>query len=440
MGQYYSVPYIAPAVQPDDPASGVPSDHDMAVAEPLAGAGTTHTREYRVKTSRPMPDSSVRLFGQWIQGIQWDELLTGDMTPTQQAETMEKMFSDKVDNLFPVRSCRVSNSDLPYITAEIKKLDKYVKKEYKLKGKSEKYLKLKSIYDCKMTKAASDHLNKYVRDLKEQAPGKAYQAMRRMAARPGDWDDFGSFTLTSHLDNNLSPKQCVDKMANYFSSISKEYQPISFELLPIFVQVKLTEKVQPNELPTIYSFEIWNKMKAGKKTKSAVPWELPARLRHEFGPELTTPATIIFNNIIQTGEWVTHWKHEWAIPLKKLDIPIDEGDVRLIAITPYLSLQMEKFVLMWLCQYIGHKLDRDQFGGAGGHSIAHYLIEVMNFVLYNQDLSESLATFIITIDIHKGFNKICHVTTLTRLAEMGAPGWLLKIIFSYLSNRTMSIR
>jgi hypothetical protein len=86
-------------------------------------------------------------------------------------------------------------------------------------------------------------------------------------------------------------------------------------------------------------------MKKSMKTKSAVPGELPARLRHEFGPDLAGPAAIIFNNIAQSGQWPTHWKHESAIALKKVEVPANEGEVRLISITHHLSLQMEKFVL-----------------------------------------------------------------------------------------------
>ena len=46
---------------------------------------------------------------------------------------------------------------------------------------------------------------------------------------------------------------------------------------------------------------------------------------------------------------------------------------------------MERFVIDWLIYYIGDQLDRDQFGGQKGHSIAHYRIEIINFVSYNQD-------------------------------------------------------
>ena len=101
-----------------------------------------------------------------------------------------------------------------------------------------------------------------------------------------------------------------------------------------------------------------------------------------------------------TGQWPDHWKMGSAVPLKKVDQPTDKADTRLIEITHYLSLHMEKFVLQWLLSFIQDKLDRDQFGGARGHSVAHYLIEVMNFVLYNQDLSEPVSTILTAADIH----------------------------------------
>ena len=229
-------------------------------------------------------------------------------------------------------------------------------------------------------------------------------------------------------------------MAEYFSAISQEYEPIAMNLLPERVQTKMREVVNLTDIPHIEAWQVWENMKKSKKTKSVVPGELPARLRHEFGPELAGPAATIFNNIAQSGEWVTHWKHESAIPLKKVDVPENEGDVRLISITHHLSLQMEKFVLTWLHKFIGDKLDRDQFGGAKGHSVAHYLIEIINFILYNQDLSKPLATLLTAVDLKKGFNKIYHSKKVTKISDMGAPGWLTKIIFNYLSGRSLSIR
>lgn len=96
-------------------------------------------------------------------------------------------------------------------------------------------------------------------------------------------------------------------------------------------------------------------MKSGRKTKSSVPGELPARLRHEFGPELAGPASIIFNQIATSGQWPEHWKEGSAVPLQKVPSPKDESETRLIEITYYVSLPMEKFVLKWLHTFIADK-------------------------------------------------------------------------------------
>ena len=257
-----------------------------------------------------------------------------------------------------------------------------------------------------------------------EAPGKAYRAIKKLGASPGDADLVSGFVIASHVDQNLSAKQSAERLAEYFSAISQQYAPLNWENLEERVKIKLQAPVLTCSVPKIETYQVWEMMRKGKKTKSSVPGELPAKLRHEFGPELAEPATIIFNQIVITGQWPDHWKLGSAVPLKKVDQPADEADTRLIEITHYLSLQMEKFVLQWLLSFIQDKLDRDQFGGVKGHSVAHYLIEVMNFVLYNQDLSEPVSTILTAADIHKGFNKIDHSKTITILSDLQVPGWL----------------
>jgi hypothetical protein len=286
-----------------------------------------------------------------------------------------------------------------------------------------------------------DFLRGCVTEMMTEAPGKAYRAMKKLGARPGDCDMEAGFSLTTHVEENLSPKESVERFADYFSKISQEYLPLDINRLSESVRNKLQAPVNIREIPKIEAYQVWETMKKGRKTKSSVPGELPARLRHEFGPELAEPAAIIFNQIASTGIWPDHWKEGSAIPLKKVPDPKDEAERRLIEITHYLSLQMEKIVLQWLLGYISEKLDRDQFGGAKGHSVAHYLIEIMNFVLYNQDLSEPVSTMLTAVDLHKGFNKVSHQKTITILAtDMEVPGWLLRIVANYLSGRSLKIR
>lgn len=171
------------------PNSGaVPSDHDCAVAEPLAGAGGGSTREYTVSSSQPFPQSGLDEFGAWLHMVRWEAELTTDLSSTQMALAMEGRLQQQVKIVFPTKEVRLSNEDKPFFTSELKKLDKYIKKEYRKKGKSQKYQKLKAAYDEKYQKAASHYLNGCIVDMMEEAPGKAYRAIKKLGARPGDCD------------------------------------------------------------------------------------------------------------------------------------------------------------------------------------------------------------------------------------------------------------
>ena len=101
---------------------------------------------------------------------------------------------------------------------------------------------------------------------------------------------------------------------------------------------------------------------------------------------------------------------------------------------------MEKVVLSWLLSYVKDKLDPDQLGGIKGNSISHYLIEVTNFILYNQDLSNPQASFAAFINFAQGFNRIKHSKIIEILSSMSVPGWLLKVMMGYLTNRKLRVR
>ena len=441
MGSYYSVPYIAPAPPADNPATHVPSDHNNAVACPLAGAGAgARTREYTVKTNRPLPASGIRQYGQWLAGMNWDALLYPAGNTDDQDAIFRGVLSDKMEEVFPQKQCRVSNQDVGFITAELKKIQMYMKREYKIREKSTKYKEMKEKYDFKFKKAAECQLNKLVEDMMEEQPGKAYSAMKKMGARPGDCENRGDFTIASHQNENLDIKESTNRILKYFSSISQKFGPLNIEKLPLDVQRKLNEEVNSCDIPAIQPYQIYEKMKGCKKTKSAVPGELPARLRQVFDVELSEPAAILFNNIAQSGCWPQSWKNEYGTVLKKADNPQDESMLRIISITHQISTLMERFVIDWLLSYIGEQLDRDQFGGQKGHSIAHYIIEIINFVSYNQDLSKPQATLLAGVDISKGFNNIDHCKLVTLFSSMNVPSWLLKIVVSYLSGRTLTLR
>ena len=288
--------------------------------------------------------------------------------------------------------------------------------------------------------ASQAYLNKNVHSLMEDDPGRAYRSLKKLAARPGDCTDEGSFTLSSHVDENLPSVESTERMAEHFVKISQEYPPLNPELLSPHVKMKIDNPGCPEELPRIEDYQVYNNIKKSKKPRSSVPGDLPRRLVREFAPELAAPAAKIFKNILKTGEWPKTWRTEYGVPLQKQDNPANEDQLRIISLTSFFSKQFEKFVITWLLEYVGDQLDWGQYGGVRGSSISHYLVDFVNFILYNHDLAVPHAVLAAMVDFSKAFNRINHNTIITILSEMGVPGWLLRIVMGFLTERELIVR
>ena len=139
----------------------------------------------------------------------------------------------------------------------------------------------------------------------------------------------------------MSTEQSLERILNYFSELSCQHPPLCVDTLPERVQQKLSSDINPEDLPRITAEQVWQIQKGKKRTQSAVPGELPPRLRNEFSVELCEPAAIIFNNITISAEWCEEWKLEYGTPLKKVENPENEGSLRIISITHHLSITYE---------------------------------------------------------------------------------------------------
>ena len=60
-------------------------------------------------------------------------------------------MNTKLYVIFPTQTVKIYPSiDVPFYTKELKNLDRQLKREYRRKYKSEKYLRLKKLYDDKI--------------------------------------------------------------------------------------------------------------------------------------------------------------------------------------------------------------------------------------------------------------------------------------------------
>ena len=145
---------------------------------------------------------------------------------------------------------------------------------------------------------------------------------------------------------------------------------------------------------------------------------------------------MIYNEISKSKVYPGQWKVESQIPIPKVKQPESEEDLRNILKPAFFSKVYESIIADWLLPIIQPFLDPGQCG-LKGLSITHYLIKLLHFTHSILDRKQHHAVLAACIDLSKAFNRVSHDLLVQDLYDMHTPAWLLNIIISYLSNRTM---
>ena len=102
---------------------------------------------------------------------------------------------------------------------------------YRKQGRSEKYLELLDRFDEKLKLEAKKYHQKILDEVAEGNRNNYYAALRKLE-NGGNFSKKCNFSLPCHVDENLSPTLSAERLAEYFSSISQEFEPICAENFP----------------------------------------------------------------------------------------------------------------------------------------------------------------------------------------------------------------
>ena len=434
IGQYYLLPAIKPPVLPDNPASAVPSDHSIVHIKTIPTSCQPVQRVVLTRTVRPLPQEAVLSFGNWIQQEPWTFVYDGTNV-SDMVERFNFLIELRLNIHFPSKTIKFSNLDGKLSSASIKQACRRKNREYLKNGNSAKYKALKKEVKRKIQEETKKFLNKQV----EHAATKNnswLKHVKRLTARPGDKPQ-SSFQLPNHV--NLSPLESADRICEYFSRISQEYDPLCITTLPHPVQAKL--QGDPCVHPCLADHLVYEGLKKGKKTCS-VPGDIPIKILTEFLPELTAPIAAIYREAIATHTWPVLYKKEFHLPINKVPQPQSEDDLRNLGLTPFISKRLEWFLIQWIWPHIEPHLSHDQLGGLPGCSVDHYLVLMLDFINKNIDKNHKEPTAVLAalVDFSKAFNRIDHNVIVTILADLNIPTCALRLIVSYLSKRKMCVR
>ena len=87
-------------------------------------------------------ESGKREFGLWLSQVPWEQVLSQVRDPSEQGRILSNILMEQTNKIFSTKSCRISNQDLSFVMSDIKKINMYMKREYRLRGKSINYYRL----------------------------------------------------------------------------------------------------------------------------------------------------------------------------------------------------------------------------------------------------------------------------------------------------------
>ena len=112
---------------------------------------------------------------------------------------------------------------------------------YEREGKSRKYLELKKLFNVELKKEAEKYKNRVIDEVKVGKRGSAYSAIRKLGEGPDDNIKGKKVFIADFVDENLSDRECAERLANHFSAISQSFPPLEVDNLPAAVKHSTVE-------------------------------------------------------------------------------------------------------------------------------------------------------------------------------------------------------
>ena len=175
---FYHHPFTLEPLDNDKEGVGKPSDHLIVVMEPLSSDKPVQKKNYKSITYRPFPDSGIREMGRWVQSQQWMEIYALK-NAHEKAEKFESMLWDKIETYFPEKTIGINEDDKPWISPELKKLDRRRKREYTKNKKSKKWESLNALFLEKSEEEKVSNYENIVENLKTSNPGQWHSKIRK---------------------------------------------------------------------------------------------------------------------------------------------------------------------------------------------------------------------------------------------------------------------
>lgn len=147
--------------------------------------------------------------------------------------------------------------------------------------------------------------------------------------------------------------------------------------------------------------------------------------------------TNLFNACLNLAHFPNNWKIAKILPIPKTSTPSSNPDnYRPISLLSCLGKCFEKLVLGRLNEFeLENNIFIDQqCGFRSNHSTVHQIMRIVENISFGFNMNKSTAMLL--LDLRKAFDTVWHDGLVHKLIKYKYPNYLVKLIYSYLRNRS----
>ena len=155
--------------------------------------------------------------------------------------------------------------------------------------------------------------------------------------------------------------------------------------------------------------------------------------------EISGPLSRLFNCCMREGHYPESFKVARVVPVFKAEDPTRFSNYRPVSVLPVLSQVFERVLKSRLIQFLGDQkvIIPGQYGFRSGHSTAMAVLDMVEKV--RTAWAEKNCALGVFVDLKKAFDTVDHGILLQKLEHYGIRGQTLKLLESYLKDRTQYV-
>ena len=374
-------------------------------------------------TYRPFNERGAVAFIAELSEVDWEPLYALP-TADDMAVKLQHVLDGLMEKHFPEKVVKRKESDLPWFNGTARKMVRKKQAIYKSEGKSRRWEEQAVKVEAYLERGRQNFLrNQRDKLLGPDASKNFFKNVKafRTSEKPK------TFNLRD-LRPGKSEAEVATEAAAFFNRISSEFSPLEPRDIP---------STYHRDLPLLSPAAVQVMLNKAKKTGSMVQGDIFPKLINRCSGVLAWPLSAIFNCILATYRWPIHWKKEYVTIIPKKSTPKELSDLRNISCTLFFSKVFEQYVLE--CLQEEFTLKDNQYGGVKGCSTTHMIVDILQEICENAEDYRS-ATVLCAIDYSKAFNRMSFQHCLDALRQKGASTPVIRLVATFLSNRTMTVR